>query len=250
MKFLAILLGTILGIVLFLGIVLLIIYLRLKKQFRELGIPIHTIKEFREEMIRSREQDRTRVKSISGMTSLTLPTIREDFPEFNEQELYAKTEEGLRKVFSALEEQDSKLVAEYPLIRDSISKVIEDYKTSGWKEKYDDIKFHKFAIYQYVKKEGIATITVSVALEYYYEKRNDKKVLEDFTKYKKQTRYQVKFIYIYDESKVGAAKSLAINCPNCGAPITVLGHKYCNYCGSAVKEVNLKAWELSSYVEF
>ena len=110
MRFLAILLGTILGIVLFLGIACLFLYFYFKKKFRELGIPIHTIKEFKQEMIRSREEDQTRIKSISGMTSLMLPRIREDFPEFNEQELYAKTEEGLRKVFSALEEQDSKLV--------------------------------------------------------------------------------------------------------------------------------------------
>ncbi len=250
MKFLAILLGTILGIIVFLALLALVGYFYLRSKLKSLGITANSLRDLKRESDRIRQQDSTRAKSISGMTSLMLPSIREDFPEFNEQEMYAMTEEGLRKIFSALEAQDSTLVKEYPLVRDSVAKIIEDYKDSGWQEKYDDIHFHKFAIYQYQKKEGIATVTISTSVEYYYQKKNQTKVQEDYTNYKKQARYQVKFIYIYDEKKVGDAKSLAINCPNCGAPITVLGHKYCDYCGTAVKEVNLKAWELSSYQEF
>ena len=207
------------------------------------------LRDVADEMERIRKEDSTRVKSISGMTSLLLPNIRKDFPEFNEQELFAKTESALREIFHAIEVRETKDLS-LPLLKDSIQKIIEDYESSQIRERFDDVIFHKFSIYSYDKKDGVATVTVSVALEYYYQKKKEEKVLEDFTKYKKQTRYQCQFIYVYDETKVGDAKVLAINCPNCGAAIKVLGHKYCDYCGSAVQEVNLKSWEISSYKEF
>lgn len=211
---------------------------------------MNSIGDVAEEMERIRQEDSTKIKSISGMTALLLPNIRADFPEFNEEELYSKAESSLRQIFNAIENKDIKMVEKLPLMRDSISQKIHDYESNNITERFDDIVFHKFSLFQYEKKDGVATITVSIALEYYYQKKQNDKVLEDFTKYKRQTRYQCKFIYIYDETKVGDAKVLAINCPNCGAAIKVLGHKYCDYCGSAVQEVNLKSWEFSSYKEF
>ncbi len=251
MQILAIILGVTLGIVLFLGIVALILYAKLKFTMRKMGFKVNSFSDMANEVAKIKEEDSTRARSISGMTSLLLPNIRKDFPDFNEQELYNKAEIALRKVFSAIENQDIEEVSNLPLLRGSVQKIIEDFETSKISERYDDIHFHKFAIYQYEKKNGMATITISVSLEYYYQKKKEEKVINDFTKYKKQTRYQCKFIYVYDETKVdSSAKVLAINCPNCGAAIRALGHKYCDYCGTTVKEVNLKSWECSSYVEF
>lgn len=217
---------------------------------RKMGFKVNSFSDMANEVARIREEDSTRPRSISGMTSLLLPNIRKDFPDFNEQELYNKTENALRQVFSAIENKNIEEVSSLPLLYGNVQKVIEDYTTSNISERYDDIHFHKFAIYQYEKKNGMATITVSVSLEYYYQKKKEEKVLRDFTKYRKQTKYQCKFIYVYDEAKVDkSAKVLAINCPNCGAAIRALGHKCCDYCGTIVKEVNLKSWECSSYVE-
>ncbi len=250
MHILAIILGVTLGIVLFLSIIALIIYGKIKLTMKKIGFKANSFSDIAEEVEKIREEDSTRARSISGMTSLLLPNIRSDFPDFNEQEMYNKTEDVLRKVFSAIENKNIEEVSNLPLLRNSIEKVIEDYNTSNIEERFDDIHFHKFAIYQYEKKNGMATVTISVSVEYYYQKKKEEKVLKDFTKYKKQTRYQCKFIYVYDESKVDmSAKVLAINCPNCGAAIKALGHKYCDYCGTTVKEVNLKSWECSSYVE-
>lgn len=251
MHILAIILGVTLGIILFLGIVALILYARVKFAMRKMGFQANSLKDMAEEVQKIREEDSTRARSISGMTSLLLPVIRKDFPDFNEQELYNKAEVALRKVFSAIEKKDTEEVSSLPLLRGSVQKIIEDYETSNLSEKFDDIHFHKFAIQQYEKKNGMATITVSTSVEYYYQKKKEEKVLIDFTKYKKQTRYQCKFIYVYDETKVdSSAKILAINCPNCGAAIRALGHKHCDYCGTTVKEVNLRSWECSSYEEF
>jgi len=36
--------------------------------------------------------------------------------------------------------------------------------------------------------------------------------------------------------------ALAVTCPNCGAPIPMLGAKHCEYCGCAIIELNIHAW--------
>lgn len=250
MHILAIILGVTLGIVLFLGIIALILYTKVKLAMRQMGFKVNSFKDMANELERIKKEESTKPRSISGITTLLLPNIRKDFPDFNEQELYNKTELALRKSFSAIETKNIEEVASLPLLKDSISKIIEDYETSNLSEKFDDIRFHKFTLSQYEKKEGMATITVSVALEYYYQKKKGEAILKEFKNYKKQTSYQCKFIYVYDDTKVDeSARVLAVNCPNCGAVIKALGHKRCEYCGTAVEEINLKSWECSSYKE-
>ena len=244
-------LGVIFGVIIFLGIIALIIYGNLKVAFQKLGFKVNSLSDMADEMNKIKAQDSERARSISGMTNLLLPTIRDDFPEFNENELYAMTESSLRSIFNALEQKNKDYVKDMPLVRTSVSNIIDDYSAASINVKYDDIEFHKFAIYKYERKDGVATVTVSTAVGYYYTKTKDGKEIEGNTKLKKQTRYQCDIIYIYDETKVSSdAKVLAINCPNCGASISSLGHKFCEYCGTGVKEVNLKSWEFSSYEEF
>ena len=39
------------------------------------------------------------------------------------------------------------------------------------------------------------------------------------------------------------------NCPNCGAPISTLGSKVCEYCGTPIVELNIYAWTFSNIEE-
>ena len=41
-----------------------------------------------------------------------------------------------------------------------------------------------------------------------------------------------------------------MTCPNCGAPIRSLGSKVCEFCGTAVQEVNHYAWSFDKIYEF
>ena len=67
---------------------------------------------------------------------------------------------------------------------------------------------------------------------------------------KMQTVYETELVYIQDVDKLeNHADALGINCPNCGAPIKSLGEKYCEYCGTAVQEVNIRAWKFNSIKE-
>ena len=38
-------------------------------------------------------------------------------------------------------------------------------------------------------------------------------------------------------------------CPNCGAPVKTLGEKFCQFCGTAIKEINIRSWKFNSVNE-
>ena len=255
MEFLAVLIGVFLAAFVILGLIVLSIWFKIKRKARSLGINnIGTInsnlKDMKINMEQIKEEESSRPKNVSGMTSLLKPAIIKDFPEFNENRLYNLTEENLRIVFDSITDLDDSNLNKIPLLRSSLTDKIEDYKKNNIQEKYKDIVFHDFAIKDYSKIDGVATITVSTSVEYYYSKYING-VTKNDSRYKKQTRYSCKFIYIYDESKVLDHQSvIATNCPNCGAVITMLGQKHCAYCGSAVHEINLKTWAFSSYEEY
>ncbi len=221
----------------------------IKIKMRWLGFDTN-VKNFTETMHTLKLEDSKRARSASGMTKVLLPTIRRDFPEFNENHLYNLTEESLRIIFRALTEKRTDELAKVPLLKENITMMLDDMRKNDIAHIYRDIIFHDFAIKDYHRDNGVATITVSVSLEYYYRKTKNEAILID-DKYKRQTRYACEFIYIYNESLVkDYEKVLATNCPNCGAVIKSLGHKYCEYCGTAIKEINLKAWAFSSYKEY
>lgn len=196
------------------------------------------------------DEEYTRVKNVSGMTKLLEPEIIKDFPNFNKEILFSKVELNLVKIFNAIEEKtidNIKNDEDLELVCFNIEDKIKEMKLNNQTIKYDSIKFHDHAIKQYMKKQGVATITTSSTLEYYYKDtmKNDEKY-----NLKKQTRYTCKFIYIYNENKIGKnKKNFSMNCPNCGAPLKEIGNYTCEYCSSHIEHVNLKIWKMSSYQE-
>lgn len=56
-------------------------------------------------------------------------------------------------------------------------------------------------------------------------------------------------IYVYDVSKSNSLtiKALGLNCPNCGAPVTSLGDKKCEYCGTGIKDIVKKNWVINKF---
>ena len=191
-----------------------------------------------------------RPKSVSGMTKLLEPIILRDFPDFNKEVLYQKVEDNLNGIFRALEKKDLTELEkkeDFILLENGIKEKIEDLKEQDITLSFSGVDFHGHAIKAYDKKEGMATITISSALEYFYQ---NSKMKNEFANVKKQTRYVTKFVYVYDESKVGGEDAvLVIRCPNCGAPLRGLGKIRCTYCGSDVDPINLKAWKMVEYKE-
>jgi len=248
MKLLVIFLGVIIGIVLFLLIIALIIWSKIKLSARKLGLGNIDFKTFIDEIKKGMHEANYNQKHISGMTRLLIPNIEKDFKTFNESELYNKTETGLRSIFNSLEKKE--VSNDLPLLKNQIYETIKDYNSSGISVKYDDIVFHEFALKKYYKKDGVATIKVQTSLEYYFKKEKGKKIVENYSNYKKQTRYTVDFIYVYDITQVkDYTRVVGVHCPNCGAPLTKLGDKICDYCHTGVEDLNLKNWEMSSFHE-
>lgn len=248
MKLLIILLGTIIGIIAFFFILLSILWMKIKVSAKKLGLDKANFNSIIDEIRKGMNDSRYNQKHISGMTKLLKPSIEKDFPTFNESELYNMTETGLRNIFNSLEnrEVNNKL----PLLKEQLVQTIEDYKSSKIKVFYDDIVFHAFSLKKYYKKDGVATIEVQTSLEYFYKKEKNGKLLDDYSNYKKQTRYTVDFVYVYDITQVkDYTRVLGIHCPNCGAPLKKLGDKVCEYCHSGLDDLNLKNWMMSSYRE-
>lgn len=253
MSFLLGFLGTLLGIIFAVFIIIYIIYSKVQKITGPIGL-----KNFFNEannITSYKKEEYSRIKNVSGMTKLLEPIILRDFNDFNKNLLYNETQNNLSKIFSCIENKSINNIANDEnliLILPQLSKKINDLKNLDVNIKYDNIKFHEHAIKNYKRADGVATITISSSLEYFYScnGKDKDKILNSnyFSDIKKQTRYISEFVYIYDETKFnGNSKVFTTNCPNCGAPTTSSGT--CEYCQSELKPINLKLWKMSSYKE-
>ncbi|MDO4283460.1 MAG: hypothetical protein Q4D02_07470 [Clostridia bacterium] len=209
--------------------------------FHELISVMKTSKEIaREEM--------NREKSVVGMTNLVLPQVVKEIPDFNVNMIYNTIESNLNKIFSALENQKYIRDDDLLLLEDTINTNIEDLKERNVNVRYDDIIFHKHALKRFENKNGVATLTTSSSLEYYY---SDEKYREN-SDIKRQTRYTCTFVYIFDYKKISdknKEKLFVLHCPNCGAPLDSFSSGNCRYCMSQVGDVLAKTWKMASYKE-
>ena len=249
MSFLLGFLGAIIGIIFIIIVIIVFIIIGVSKS---VGInDLKTIFGVAKNAKQIAEEDAYRQKNVSGITKLLEPEILRDFPDFNKNLLYSIAESNLRKIFSAIEnkslagiEKDEELILILPKLKEKI----EDIKERKVEIKYDDIVFHENAIKKYEKVKGMATVTISTTLEYYYKNSDKKENL--CNNIKRQTRYTCEFVYIYDETKLEKKNNIiVINCPNCGAPLRNLELGECEYCSSHFEPINLKLWKMSSYKE-
>ena len=179
-------------------------------------------------------------KSVMGMTNVYLPQIAKDFPEFHWPEFKQKCENTLRSYLTALEQEDISYLEDASAeLRKQAELQIEANRSSGQRECYRQVMIHRTEIARYMKQEGLCIVKIQSALEYYHD------IGSETARRKEQNRYNLEMVYVQDASKVkDGADAIGLNCPNCGAPITRLGSKFCEYCGSGVIPVNDKVWML------
>lgn len=240
--------AVLMGVIIFLGIIFFYIKNKIKNILYKLRV--NSFSNLVREIKKGELEAMNTPKHVSGMTKLLIPKIVKDFPNFSEKELFNKAETSLLLIFDILENRELKNSEELVLIKDKIREKINDMKESNIEERYYDIKFHNHALKYYKKDSSSLNITISTSLEYFYEKKQNDKVVVDYTNYKKQTLYTLDFIYVYDPLKVNKTQNLiGINCPNCGAPVKELGNKKCRYCNSGLEDINLKSWHIVLYKE-
>lgn len=189
-------------------------------------------------------------KSVSGMTRLLEPQIQRDFPEFNWKEFRNLAEEKLKQAFFAITANNIELLKEpSDNMKTEVENIIHANQNEGVREVFEDIDIHQTEITKYEKNSGRCIITLQSAVGYIHYREKNGEVIEGRKDLKTQTKYNIELMYIQDASKANIEGAVGLTCPNCGAPITSLGAKFCEYCGSGVKEVNLSVWSLHHYYE-
>ncbi len=192
-------------------------------------------------------------KSVSAMTSLYLPKIKRDFPEFQYDEMKVRAENALTSYLLAVDQMNAGLLKEgNQELRDKLEMRIEMLRSAGNREGFGSIKLHRTEISDYRKRNGRCIITFQTALQYYHTlKAEDGRILDGRSGLLTQAKYNTDVIYIQDRELVTDERdlSLGLNCPNCGAPIAGTGSKVCEYCGTPIIELNIYAWTFSNITE-
>lgn len=197
-------------------------------------------------------EEQTTPKSVSSATSLYLPNIMKDFPEFHYDEMKTRAENVLTSYLRSIDEENAEILSEGTSeLKDQLKLRIQMLKDEGKKEHFDLIKIHRTEINRYRKEKGRCSIVFQSAVGYvHYIEEKGKTVSKD-AKRLTQTRYNTEVIYIQDQEFVEniSDAGLAMNCPNCGGPLKHLGAKICPYCDSPVAEINIRVWNFSKVQE-
>ncbi len=200
-----------------------------------------------------RKEYTTTPKSVSAMTSLLLPKIVTDFPDFQYDEMKERAENVLTGYLRSITAHNVSMLKDGNTeLKQQLDDYIQMLLAQGLREHFDQIKIHRTEISQYRKSEGRCIITFQSALECYHYITEESSHLKEGSKdYKYQTKYNIDLIYIQDRNLVENEldHALGLNCPNCGAPISTLGTKVCEYCGTPVIEINIHAWSFSNITE-
>ncbi|MBQ8596162.1 MAG: zinc ribbon domain-containing protein [Lachnospiraceae bacterium] len=251
--------GTIVGIIIILVLILIIFaciavaVFRVKRKVQSFSREVFGTEDIVEGFKQVEQEYAATPKSVSAMTSLYLPKIKRDFPEFQYDEMKVRAENALTSYLLAIDGMNVGLLKEDGQeLKDKLEMRISMLKGSGKREHFKNIKLHRTEISDYRKRNGRCIVTFQSSVQYYYTmETEDGRLLEGRRDFLKQSRYNTDVIYIQDRSLVEEERdfSLGINCPNCGAPISGLGSKVCEYCGTPVIELNIYAWTFSNIAE-
>lgn len=253
MKYLPIILILILILAIILAIYCGVAYIRNKT--REVSRALFGTSDITHAASQMKQEYSTRPKSVSAMTSLLLPKIISDFPDFQYDEMKDRIENTLTSYLRAVTERNPSLLQDgNSELKNQLENHIQMLSAGDLQEHFERVRIHRTEINQYRRTEGRCIITFQSAFECYHYITNtaDPSIVQEGSKeYKYQTKYNVDLIYIQDRNLVENERdtALGVNCPNCGAPISSLGAKVCDYCGTPVIEINIHAWAISNVDE-
>lgn len=228
-------------------------YRHLRQKVREFSRALWGTDDITKAAKKLKTEYSTTPKSVSAMTSLLLPEIVEDFPSFNYDEMKERAENVLVGYLRGVSEQKVSLLTDCNTeLKQQLEDHIQMNKARGLWEHFEQIQIHRTEISQYRKEDGRCSIILQSAIECFHYITDEESNIKDGSKeYKYQTKYNIDLIYVQDRNIVenDLDHGLGLNCPNCGAPISTLGHKYCEYCGTPVIEYNINVWTFSNIEE-
>ncbi len=220
------------------------------REFTRMAFGADSIKESFENL---ESQMEITPKSISGATSIYLPRIVKDFPEFHYEEMKNRAENVLVGFLQSIDSKDVSRLTESTTseLREKLSMRIDALNNEEAEEHFQNIKIHRTEIKIYRKLKGRCSILFQSAVQYNHFKERDGKVIEGKKDRWEQSRYNIEMIYIQDRDVIEnqTDSGLAMNCPNCGAPLPKLGAKKCLYCDTPIMEFNIRIWNFSDVDE-
>lgn len=233
------------------GVIGVILYVRAK--VRKFSKELFGTEDITKSAQKMREEYAAHEKSVSGMTSLLLPKIVKDFPGFNYNEMKSRSDNVIKSYLRAINENNPAVLKDgNQELKSQLENHIEGLRGMGRREHYENIDLHATEIHSYRKQAGrcIVTFQTSLACMHRIEEESGK-LVSGSKEYKYQTKYNIDLIYVQDRNLVENEldDALGLNCPNCGAPISALGAKVCEYCGTPVIELNIHTWTFSHVQE-
>lgn len=243
----AIIIGAIILVILIAG---LIIYFNVKKKLRSFSQSVFGTDSLIEGWNNQQEKLADQPKSVSAITSLALEQIAVDFPEFSYSEFKQKAELILKDFTSCISnKKELNNNNASPNLKNQTASQIESLNSQNLTEVYDNFIIHRTEISKYSNQNGVATILLQSSCQStHFVRDNLGRVKRGNKDLKSQEVYEIELNHIQDVDKINeyyGEDALGMTCPNCGAPIKTFGKKFCEYCGSGIKDINVYSWNFN-----
>ena len=172
----------------------------------------------------------TTPKSLSSAEPLLLDRIKRDFPEYNPELICQRVMKDTRMFYESAQ-------AGKCLYSDGISDQLKERLPSFLPpDVAGGVQVHKVALAAYDDASEDRVLTFQAAAAF----RDGAGVI-------RQRRLILKYLAAWStDTMTGVKRS---NCPNCGAPVPIVGSKVCQYCGSALKVWAGTGWLLTDLRE-
>lgn len=170
--------------------------------------------------------ERPKIRSLSSAGDLFLDRIKRDFPEYNPAMVLNRVKKDTRIYLQSAKEG-------HTLFREGVSDSFrERLAYSLPTDVKGGIEVYNAALSDYDDRGRDRILVFQAAAEYL-----------DSRDALRPVRLTLKYIAAYDGNVDGEVRGF--NCPNCGAPLPIVGSKICHYCGTGIKSSAGLGWILT-----
>lgn len=170
--------------------------------------------------------ERPKIRSLSSAGDLFLDRIKRDFPEYNPAMVLNRVKKDARIYLQSAKEG-------HTLFRGGVSDSFrERLAYSLPTDVKGGIEVYNAALSGYDDRGRDRILVFQAAAEYL-----------DSRDALLPVRLTLKYIAAYDGNVDGEVRGF--NCPNCGAPLPIVGSKICHYCGTGIKSSAGLGWILT-----
>ena len=170
--------------------------------------------------------ERPKIRSLSSAGDLFLDRIKRDFPEYNPAMVLNRVKKDARIYLQSAKEG-------HTLFREGVSDSFrERLAYSLPTDVKGGIEVYNAALSDYDDRGRDRILVFQAAAEYL-----------DSSDALRPVRLTLKYIAAYDGNVDGEVRGF--NCPNCGAPLPIVGSKICHYCGTGIKSSAGLGWILT-----